>query len=937
MANSRRGRWHVALRYGARQARRSRGRSALIVVMVILPVAVAAFAAVMISSQQVTWNTTLARDIGPEATARVHYVSGVAVRQSADAKYDYPAGTDTGQAQDDSSPVAVTADAVRALPAKISATLGSGADVTSIYRFPRRLTAGDASVDGELTATTWTTATRALYAVKQGELPSVPGQIALSGEIADRLGIVSGQTITAVASQTFGTSVNVPDATYTVTGILSPTAGTRSVYPADAVTLSADAAQAAQEIASALTTQGQLYQGSGQYGLDWLVAGAPVDWGSVRALNEVGATAVSRAVDPAATLPGEADTSWQDQQTHTEQLWVLLILAIGLAQAILMVGPAFAVGAQRAERDLLTMAVNGADRRTLTAVTLGGGVVLGAVASLIGVALGVAGVLIGWAFAPGFVTNLVIPSQLLVVIAIAGIVMAAAAAWIPAMTAARRMSVAPSERPLKTARSRPSVLSWLGIALAAAGAGATSVGAVMASRYLLIIGVAALEVGLIMMISLIITAIATVARRLPTALRYAARDAARHMARTVPAVAAIVAATASMTAVAIHQHSMARFEVVARPWALPAGTIAAFVDGTEPPLSDSNIATIADAVRGQFPDAGATHALGIAMLDDQWQLAGWATPLSYDDDTSYPLGYSFVTSRPAVDNYFGPIPTSIAVDDGSSFDALAGEGECPGAAAALRSGKAVVPVGTVSPNGTASFTWSANSRSGDLNAPSDFEAESDVPAVECDAMGRGSVSAVIPPAVAKSQGASVERRIVVVQTGAAAVTSSQVEAIARAARSPANAGDAVDITVTADPGPNASADDEAVKGTWIMLGIAAALVLASAWISTSLSISESRPDLATMAAVGASPRLRRRVAAGQAGFIAVTGSVLGSAGGIILGVALTLADRAQYGPLMTVVIPWWQLGLAAAVVLATVIVLAAALTRSRMEMVRRIE
>ena len=57
--------------------------------------------------------------------------------------------------------------------------------------------------------------------------------------------------------------------------------------------------------------------------------------------------------------------------------------------------------------------------------------------------------------------------------------------------------------------------------------------------------------------------------------------------------------------------------------------------------------------------------------------------------------------------------------------------------------------------------------------------------------------------------------------------------------------------------------------------------------ATFLALSDARPDLATLSAVGASPRTRRGVAAAYAVVVGLVGAVLGAAVGFIPGIAVT--------------------------------------------------
>ena len=97
-----------------------------------------------------------------------------------------------------------------------------------------------------------------------------------------------------------------------------------------------------------------------------------------------------------------------------------------------------------------------------------------------------------------------------------------------------------------------------------------------------------------------------------------------------------------------------------------------------------------------------------------------------------------------------------------------------------------------------------------------------------------------------------------------------------------------------------AADDD----RWIILLIlgclGGVLVLGGTLTATSLALSDARPDLATLAAVGASPRTRRGVAAAYAVVVGLVGAVLGALVGAVPGVAasypLTSNQWMDYGP-----------------------------------------
>jgi putative ABC transport system permease protein len=83
------------------------------------------------------------------------------------------------------------------------------------------------------------------------------------------------------------------------------------------------------------------------------------------------------------------------------------------------------------------------------------------------------------------------------------------------------------------------------------------------------------------------------------------------------------------------------------------------------------------------------------------------------------------------------------------------------------------------------------------------------------------------------------------------------------------------------------ADDATVIAQLVLLGLGAILMLGGTLTATFLALSDARPDLATLSAVGASPRTRRGVAAAYAVVVGVVGALLGAAVGFIPGIAVT--------------------------------------------------
>jgi putative ABC transport system permease protein len=127
----------------------------------------------------------------------------------------------------------------------------------------------------------------------------------------------------------------------------------------------------------------------------------------------------------------------------------------------------------------------------------------------------------------------------------------------------------------------------------------------------------------------------------------------------------------------------------------------------------------------------------------------------------------------------------------------------------------------------------------------------------------------------------------------------------------------------------------------VLMAAATAITLGAAGVGTGLAAADRRADLSTLAAVGASPRLRRGLSVSQSGVIAGLGSALGTLAGVgaavAVIVALNQAHRSTWpGPeLLPVVVPWLSLGVALVAAPALAMLGAGLLTRSRLPIERR--
>jgi putative ABC transport system permease protein len=127
----------------------------------------------------------------------------------------------------------------------------------------------------------------------------------------------------------------------------------------------------------------------------------------------------------------------------------------------------------------------------------------------------------------------------------------------------------------------------------------------------------------------------------------------------------------------------------------------------------------------------------------------------------------------------------------------------------------------------------------------------------------------------------------------------------------------------------------------LALAIAAGLItLGAAGIATGLAAADARPDHSALAAVGASPRVRRLMSLSQSGVIAGLGSLLGVVAGLGASLAVLYAlnqGRAGTWPIVPaypLVVPWQPVTIALAVPLVAMLG-AGLLTRSRLPVERR--
>jgi putative ABC transport system permease protein len=416
--------------------------------------------------------------------------------------------------------------------------------------------------------------------------------------------------------------------------------------------------------------------------------------------------------------------------------------------------------------------------------------------------------------------------------------------------------------------------------------------------------------GMILLVPTVLTLIARLSGRLPLVLRYAVRDANRHRTRTVPAVSAVAATVAGVVALGIGLTSDdAQNEATYQP-SVAAGV--GIVSAYDPEVSWQALRAVLDR---ELPGATVTEQRGLT------------------DDGSYTEVFG-PDGETVLDTSGGSLGANIMVSDTTLPVGLLGVDQRDVARAEQMLSQGGM-VAFVSPGRTVDGdTATVVQHLYDPDSGEDTETrEARLPAafVRLTDPWAGP-AAVVSTAAAEQLGAEPA-------TVALAVTGSVSEHQEEAA----NEGlAAVSQSASLYVERGYQADDETVIAQIILIVLGGTLMLGSTLTATFLALSDARPDLATLSAVGASPRTRRGVAAAYAVVVGLVGAVLGAAVGFIPGIAVTwpltssngLDGGPPTGPFLDV--PWLMV-LGLVIVLPAVTAAVVGLfARSRLPLVARL-
>lgn len=941
------GRWHsfrLALRMARRDISRHRGRSLLIILLILLPVAGMTGAAALAQSMQET------------PAERVQYQLG-----STQARFRSMPASNAETVQD---PVLETATMTRNFtvdpdftPRNPRDAIPAGNDVLTETQLTLTVRAGlsraSSPQGGASDVPVMAKAVDALnpaftgkYTLLDGRPAAAKNEILVSPGALERFGIRLGDRLTT-ADGTFAVVGTLRDATYSD--------GNPILFLRPGQAAMASPAAPGNPLAETMY---------------YLVGSKPVQWDQIRDLNRDGIAVLSRAVALNPPVPSGAATG-SEAMPAAGYVAGVLIGTLALLEVGLLAGAAFAVGAKRQVRELALLAANGAEAPTVRAVVTAAGLWLGTIAVAAGAVLGAGGAAAVVAIArhlgsvrfPGFHLDM-LPT-------LAAMAMGLLACFLAAVVPARQVARQAVLGALKSGRAPAVSGPWparlgallLVAAITCLAAGRTlgttgDLDAVAARTPLvaaLLTGGAVVAVAALVLLTGTFVKILTARTAwLPLPLRMAARDSARNRSRTVPAVAAVLAAATLASAAMVLSASQMAEAKRTHMWAaqenqvsLPLETAPVQSPGTAL-APEIDPAAIDAALRRELSTVQWTQVLKGPVLSkcDMQASAGGSRPARNGgaDCRQYKLAVPAGHECPATPQgrvldgqdwrcngsmsaagSAGQLPP-LVVGGVDELRALLGREPGPAAVEALNSGGMVVSNPVFEKDGKTTL------QSYDVRQPvpgpgsavaykplnnKELPAVVEAPEVPVPFYG------VLPPETASRLGIHVGNSVLLAQLSAYPEAADQDRASAALAQ--VYRIQAMGFYV--EPG----ADRTGSELLWLIVGTSALITLSAAGITTGLALADARADHMTLAGVGAPPRLRKALAGAQSLMTASLGTSLGVAAGVVPAVLLIGATRMFAEP----VIPWMPLLALLVAVPLTGSALAWAFARARLPVSRR--
>ncbi len=765
----------AVIRVGWRNVRRNKWRSALIVLLVLLPVAAMAGAMTAVAT------TT------PSADRQATYQMGAADM------IVWP-----------SSPDATTDRLRAALPA--------GSRIEQVVQRDGRLQLPGQQMRVVVRALDLNGLARGMMTLVDGRLPSNTSEVAVTRALAD------------VAHLSMGDSIVVDsDAPATIVG-----------YVEDPTDLRSRTVLEAPATAAATSSGGPS---------SWLVA-LPAD----AALDQSIFHSTTCAGTPLSENEVFHSTFRADFCVGPSQatLGFLVLGALVLVESALVAAAAFAVGIRRRQRELGVLAAIGAKPRQLAATVVAEAVLLGLLGSVLGVVVGVVAMagLSPWL---DELTNkrngpLVLDPGGFLAAGLIGVGAVLLAGLVPAWSAARQpvLTALSGRRPAPSPAHR---LLLLGAVLVILAITMTSIGAAISVRgsdspgmvALLLVGGAIVGVfGFGATTPWLVERFEWLGRRLPVSMRLAMRDAARSRSRQAPVVTAALATLAATVAFAAYSTSSDAANAAHwQPWLLPDQLK---VTGEGAPSAGPQAALALGAAAGSI--VSEAWPMDRSQAIEQLELPGLA-----DDSPDQYLTLGF-TDRAGLDA-LGAASAADDFDRGNVIVLLEHPANVQTASLQVDDAATGTAVRTIELRATAVVVGVG------LTVP-----RAVVSAATAARLGLGPSPNVLPTYLIRLP---------------RTVTQADVDVAAKAAAG-------YDNTWADGPfGPPGSFD----AFRWVLIGISLLVALSVTAVAVALGEAESRQEQRTLLAVGADPRIRRRITAARAALLALLAGLLAIPAGLI--------------------------------------------------------
>ncbi|EWT00800.1 hypothetical protein N865_13635 [Intrasporangium oryzae NRRL B-24470] len=907
-----------------RDVRRHRGRSLLIVVMVGLPVLLLTAATTLWFTDDLDDSERLPLQLG-QSQGFVLEPQPVQQRQLIDPM------SQQGWPGDGTPPPA------RPVP---GLTPGSelhalaellGARLTEISSVPATIRSGEHFLSGLVVGADLAdpSVLAPRVTLQSGRWPSGPGEALVTPQGIEH-GLPSAGTL---GLRALGSNGEQPERAVTIVGVGLgfESQGAAYLQPADLVTTPVTSDYAARQ---------------------WLVQRAePITWSDVERLNTYGIGVFSRYVaEHPETVTRHADHAVGGSTT----VLVVSLSSLGLVLlTTLLAGPAFAVSAARQRHTLALAASNGATTRQLRRTVLGQALVLGVLSALVGAGLGVASGL-----AAVLVTRHVRPDLLfgptqvpwaaVALVAATAVLSSVVAAVIPTRGLGRLdvVSVLRGQSVSPRLRRRVPVAGAVLVVAGAALVTWASFGEPHSAIASFVGGSVAVVIGALLLVPLALALVARSAHRLPLPLRIAAREAGRQRGRATPTVAAIMAGASVLVVVCIaleaettraardHVDLVRQGEALVQAPAQRLGDLAETVRAGAPNLHPLVLDDLVDYSTEKGRLVLAAQRPGCSAAQIAPQLVGGNVPQS-------------PSSACATVASFGRDVPGSSLQGADLGDLTAYADLTPAQQGALASGAVAV----VDPTEVAGLPLPSPDghpvRDVDAVRPLSLDESGGVATFARWRLAVDDSGAWLPPRARDIETVRLPvvhlskeqwTRLVVSYSGgpAALVTTdtarrlglpvSPTVLLARAdgGISPdleARVNDAVrarqgEATFVVERGYQR--DDG--LALLVLFGVIGLVILVATLIATALSQAENAPLLRTLAAVGATRRTRRALAGSQALYLGLLGAVLGVLVGLApgLGVArvvlTTFADDGTRSLPATIPVPWLQIVLPVLVV-----------------------